>query len=156
MCARVTRVRGASLITSCQLVCLTRWKYPLVVWCKLLLTLSWSCRARRQAMMPSWLLWIDFRKLSVFVLRRRMWMLLGLRSCSSIIGIGTMVSRARLCRTVTGVSLASLARVVPVDTGPSSDEFVSSPANRWTGRKNEPDDGRDAAPLCELPIEQLG
>jgi hypothetical protein len=39
-------------------------------------------------------LWIDCRKLSAFVLRRRMWMLLGLRSCSSIIGIGNMVSRA--------------------------------------------------------------
>jgi Integrase zinc binding domain len=40
------------------------------------------------------LLWIDCRKLSAFVLRRRMWMLLGLRSCSSIISIGSMVSRA--------------------------------------------------------------
>jgi Integrase zinc binding domain len=43
-------------------------------------------------------------KIVRFVLRRRMWTLLGLRGCSSIIGIGTMVSRARLCRTVTGVS----------------------------------------------------
>jgi hypothetical protein len=110
MCARVIRVRGTSLAASCQLVCLTRRKYPLVVWSKLLLTLSWSCRARHQLMMPSWLLWIDCRKLSVFVLRRRMWTLLGLRSCSSIIGVGTMVSRARLCRTVMGVSLASFGK----------------------------------------------
>jgi hypothetical protein len=39
-----------------------------------------------------------------------MWTLLGLRSFSSIIGIGIMVSRARLCRTVTGFSLASFGR----------------------------------------------
>jgi Integrase zinc binding domain len=31
-----------------------------------------SCRARPQAMMPSWLLWIDCRKLCVFFLQRRM------------------------------------------------------------------------------------
>jgi Integrase zinc binding domain len=49
-------------------------------------------------------------KIVRFFLRYRMWMLLGLRSCSSIIGIGTMVSRARLCRTVTGVSLASFGK----------------------------------------------
>jgi Integrase zinc binding domain len=49
-------------------------------------------------------------KIVRFVLRRRMWTLLGLRSCSSIIGIGTMVSRARLCRTVTGVSLTCFGK----------------------------------------------
>jgi Integrase zinc binding domain len=69
-----------------------------------------SCRARPQAMIPSWLLWIDCRNLCVFFLQCRMWTLLGLRSCSSTIGIGTMVSRARLYRTVTGVSLASFGR----------------------------------------------
>jgi Integrase zinc binding domain len=59
----------------------------------------------------SFLLIVDrLSKVVRFVLRRRMWTLLGLQSCSSFIGIGTMVSRARLCRTVRGVSLASFGK----------------------------------------------
>jgi hypothetical protein len=49
-------------------------------------------------------------KIVHFVLRRQTWTLLGLQNCSSITGIGIMVSRARLCRIVMEGSLASFGR----------------------------------------------